>query len=78
MHANISIYTINENSIRIVGVQNGAAKVRVYSMLGKQLHTTSFQGNGMNDVDLPKVAKGVYLIQLETEIGILNKKIIIE
>ena len=78
MHANISIYTINENSIRIVGVQNGAAKVRVYSVLGKQVHTTSFQGNGMNDVDLPKVAKGVYLIQLETEIGILNKKIIIE
>tara|TARA_B110000908_G_C10252465_1_gene452985 strand:- start:430 stop:2868 length:2439 start_codon:yes stop_codon:yes gene_type:complete len=78
MHANISIYTISENSIRIVGVQSGSVKVRVYSVLGKQMHATSFQGNGMNDVDLPKVAKGVYLIQLETEIGVLNKKVIIE
>ena len=78
MHANISIYTISENSIRIVGVQSGSVKVRVYSVLGKQMHATSFQGNGMNDVDLPKVAKGVYLIRLETEIGVLNKKIFIE
>jgi len=75
---NISIYTVNENSIRIVGLQSGAAKVRIYSVQGKQVHASSFQGNGMNDVDLPKVAKGMYLIQLETEIGILNKKIFIE
>ena len=78
VHANISLYMTNNNTLRIVGVQNGAAKVRVYNMLGKQVHTTSFQGNGMNEVLLPKVAKGVYLIQLETEIGVLNKKIFIE
>jgi hypothetical protein len=78
MTANIGLYMTNNNTLRIFGVQSGAVKVRVYSMLGKQVHTTSFQGNEMNEVLLPKVAKGVYLIQLETEIGILNKKIFIE
>jgi hypothetical protein len=68
----------NNNTLRIVGVQNGAAQVKVYSMVGKQVQVTSFQGNGMNEVLLPKMAKGVYLIQLETAAGMLNKKVIIE
>jgi hypothetical protein len=78
MTANISLYITNNNTLRVVGVQNVAAQVKVYSMLGKQVQVTSFRGNGMNEVLLPKVAKGVYLIQLETEAGTLHKKIIIE
>ena len=76
--ANISLYMINSNTLRVVGAQSEVAQIKVHSMLGKQVYETSFQGNGMNDVDLPKVAKGLYLIQLETARGVLNKKIFIE
>ena len=78
MTENISIYMTNNNTLRVIGVQNVVAQVKVYSMLGKQVQVTSFQGNGINEVLLPKVAKGVYIIQLETRAGTLHKKVIIE
>ena len=74
---NISIYTFN-NDLRIVGVQNGTAQVRMYNILGKQVMTTSFEGTGTDDITLPNLRTGVYIIQLETETGKLNKKVIIE
>lgn len=75
---NISIYTSGENNLRIVGIQNGNANVAVYTILGKQILTTNFTGNGVNDVALPNVRTGIYLVQLKTETGTLNKKVIIE
>jgi hypothetical protein len=76
--SNISIYKSDENNIRIVGVQNGNAQVSIYSILGKQVLNTTFEGNGVNDVTLPSLRTGVYIIQLATETGKLNKKVIIE
>tara|TARA_R110002072_G_scaffold85317_14_gene193455 strand:+ start:11158 stop:13296 length:2139 start_codon:yes stop_codon:yes gene_type:complete len=75
---NISIYTSNNNNLRIVGVQSGNAQVKIYNILGKQVLSTSFEGTGVNDISLPNVRAGVYIIQLETENGTLNKKVIIE
>tara|TARA_R110001632_G_scaffold66891_4_gene157366 strand:- start:29350 stop:31515 length:2166 start_codon:yes stop_codon:yes gene_type:complete len=75
---NISIYTSNNNNIRIVGVQSGNAQVKIYNILGKQVLNSSFEGSGVNDITLPNVRAGVYIIQLETENGTLNKKVIIE
>ncbi|MDA9316812.1 T9SS type A sorting domain-containing protein [Polaribacter sp.] len=74
----ISVYTFNKNQLKVVGVHHGAAKVTVYNMLGKQIYTTPFQGNGANEFSLPIVATAVYLIELETANGTLNKKVIIE
>jgi hypothetical protein len=75
---NISIYTSSNNNLRIVGVQSGKAQVKIYNILGKQVLSTSFQGTGVNDITLQNVRTGVYIIQLETENGTLNKKVIIE
>ena len=75
---NISIYTSNNNNLRIVGVQSGNAQVKIYNILGKQVSNASFEGRGVNDISLPNVRAGVYIIQLETESGTLNKKVIIE
>jgi hypothetical protein len=75
---NISIYTSSNNNLRIVGVQNETAEIKLYNLLGKQILTTSFQGNGVNDISIPNLRTGIYIIQLETETGKLNKKVIIE
>ncbi len=74
----LSVYTSDSNNLRIVGIQNGSAKVNMYNILGKQVLTTSFQGNGLNNVPLPKLRAGIYIVQLETENGKLNTKLIIE
>jgi hypothetical protein len=75
---NISIYTSSNNNLRIVGVQNGNTQVKIHNILGKQVLSTSFQGNGVNNITIPKVQSGVYIVQLETETVTLNKKVIIE
>ena len=78
LNNNISIYTSSRDNIRIVGVQNGTTKVRLYNVLGKQLLNTSFEGNGVNNIALPNFNRGAYIVQLETESGIVNRKIILE
>lgn len=75
---NISMYTSSANNLRIVGVQNRNADVKIYNILGSQVLRSSFQGNGVNDITLPNLKTGVYIIQLKTEAGKLNKKVIIE
>ncbi len=75
---NISIYTAGKNTLRIVGIQNGATRLDIYNSIGKQVLKTSFTGNGMNDIFLPNLKSGVYIIQIETKTSKLNKKIVIE
>ena len=51
----------------------------MYDILGKQLINTSFEGNGMNDIVLPKNISdgGVYIVHLVTDTKIITKKIMI-
>lgn len=75
---NISIYKANESTLRIVGLQQGKASFKLYNVLGKQIITSSFEANGVKDITLPNLSKGVYIVQLETASGNLNKKIVLE
>jgi len=75
---NISIYTSSNDNLRIAGVQNGTATVRLYNILGKEMLKTSFEGNGVNDINLNTIPMGIYIVKLTTENGVLNRKIIIQ
>ena len=75
---NISIYTSSNENLRIVGVQNGTATVQLYNILGKEMLKTSFEGNGVNDINLNTIPMGIYIVKLTTENGVLNRKIIIQ
>jgi hypothetical protein len=73
----ISIHKTNNSNLRIEGLKRGKAVVRLYNLLGKQIMTNSFTAvNDVENIALPIVAKGVYIVQLETENGSLNKKIV--
>ncbi|PQB07896.1 hypothetical protein BST83_12605 [Polaribacter filamentus] len=74
---NVSVFTVH-NSLRIVGLQQGKASVKLFNLLGKQVLNSAFESNGMQDISLPRLAKGIYIVQLETVEGTLNKKIILE
>ena len=75
---NISVYKSDESTLRIVGLQQGKTGVKLFNTLGKQIMNVSFISNGIKDISLPKLSSGVYIVQLETEKGKLNKKIILE
>jgi uncharacterized membrane protein len=74
----ISIYKTDQSTLRIVGIPNGIANLALYDILGKKLVTTSFEANGMNDISLPTIKTGVYLVRVQTEKGKINKKIVLE
>jgi hypothetical protein len=74
---NVSIFKVH-NSLRIIGLKQGKASVKLFNVLGKQVLNSAFESNGMKDISLPRLAKGIYIVQLETSEGKLNKKIILE
>lgn len=74
----ISIYKTDNTTLKIVGLSQGKANVKLFNILGKQMMHTSFTSKGVSELTLPKLATGVYIVQLETEAGKLNKKIILE
>ena len=75
---NVSVYTTDKTTLRVVGLSQGKASVKLYNMLGKQVFATSFNSVGVKDMNLPTLATGIYVVQLETESGKLNKKITLE
>lgn len=74
----VSIYKTNNSNLRIVGLSNGTSSIKLFNILGKQMMNSTFKSSGSDNVALPKLTTGVYIVQLETENGKLNKKIILE
>lgn len=74
----INIYKTNQSTLRIAGLHQGKATIKLFNILGKQVLNTYFTSNGVSDVNLPSLAKGIYIVQLSTENGMLNKKITLE
>ena len=75
---NVSIYKTNKSTLRIVGVSQGKSTFKLFNTLGKQVMNSTFNSNGVSEISLPKLATGVYIIQLENGAGKLNKKIVLE
>ncbi len=75
---NLSIYTPNNTTLRVAGLSQGKASLKLFNILGKQVMQTSFTSTGVKDIALPKLATGMYIVQLETATGKLNKKIVLE
>ena len=74
---NVSMYVVDSN-LTITGVHTANASVRVYDLVGKEVVNTSFEGTGLNKIELPVLTTGVYVVQLETQTEAVNKKIIIK
>jgi hypothetical protein len=75
---NLSIYSSNRETLRVVGVQNGTANLQIFSLLGKEILRSSFEGSGVNDIALPNLTRGVYIAKITTEHRTTNRKIILE
>ena len=70
----VKIFTAN-NSLNIVGLPQGTANVKLFNILGKQIMQTSVTELTAKNIILPNLSTGIYIVQLETDAGKLNKKI---
>jgi hypothetical protein len=75
---NVVIFISKRDKLHVFGVENlTAAKVQLFGISGKEIFTTSFVGQGINEIHLPNLSDGIYIVKLITLNGITNKKIII-
>lgn len=72
----INIYSTTENVLTITGLQ-GNANVRLFSIDGKEVLSTKIQSTGFSEIALPRLAKGIYIVNLDDQAIQLTKKIII-
>lgn len=75
---NINIYKTNDSNLRIKGLQNGEASLKIFNILGKLVLQRSFIARDINDITLTNFKAGVYIIQLRNNGQKLNKKIVME
>ncbi|CAM1352521.1 T9SS type A sorting domain-containing protein [Tenacibaculum insulae] len=74
----VSIYKSINNSLTITGLYADNASLNIFSVLGSKIFSSQFKSTGSKTIQLPKTAKGIYIIELTTELGKINKKIILE
>ena len=76
---NISIYSTDQRMIHIVGLENTKASLELYNLIGKQVLKESFTSQATTkEIVIPEsIPSGIYIVQLITEQGKLNKKIVI-
>ncbi|QOD62337.1 T9SS type A sorting domain-containing protein [Polaribacter haliotis] len=75
---NVRIYKSGLSTLKIVGLQEGKSTIKLFNIIGKKVMQSSFDYNGTQEIALPKLAKGIYIVQLTSKAGKLNKKIILE
>ena len=74
----ISIFKVNENTLRVTGFENEKVSFTMYSVLGKKMFTSNFEGTNSNDITLDNLATGIYIIDLSTSTKKVSKKILID
>ena len=75
----IQINQTSNKKLKISGLQNKIATLKIFSILGKEIKKISFEGSSTINIDLTNsLASGVYLLNLKTETSEINKKIIIQ
>ncbi|WP_334055685.1 lamin tail domain-containing protein [Polaribacter sp. P097] len=74
----IRIYQTSNSNLMIAGLPQGKSTFKLFNLLGKEILNNSFSSSGNKEIVLPNLASGIYIVQLETESGKLNKKITLE
>ncbi|MFZ3575798.1 collagenase [Tenacibaculum finnmarkense] len=73
----LTVYKSSKSALTVSGLQAKKASVIIYSIQGKQVFSTDIISKNTATVTLPKVAAGVYLVKIISELGTINKKIVL-
>ncbi|WP_288955566.1 T9SS type A sorting domain-containing protein [uncultured Polaribacter sp.] len=75
---NISIYQLNENTIKIEGLTSQETIFKLYDILGKEVLRTNFNANNTKEISIKSLKKGIYFAEITTDKGKTNKKILLK
>jgi hypothetical protein len=74
----VSIYKTSNSNLRLLGLSQGEATIKLFNILGAEVMQSSFTAKNVQDVSLPKLSTGIYIVQIENGTNKINKKIILE
>ncbi|SDT96658.1 Por secretion system C-terminal sorting domain-containing protein [Polaribacter sp. Hel1_33_78] len=74
----VSVFASNNANLKVIGLPRKSTSLKLFNLLGKQVFNTTFISIGSDNISLPKLSKGVYIVQIASENRNLNKKIILE
>ena len=79
IHLNtISIYKKNSSTIRIVGLGESTTNFKLFNVLGVLVKNITFTADRVLDIGIPRLPAGIYIVQLENEYGMVNKKLFLD
>lgn len=75
----VDIFKTSSNSLKIEGLDAKKASLKMYNILGSEVLSKSFDASVSKEIVLGNtISKGIYIVKLETNKGILTKKILME
>jgi hypothetical protein len=74
----VTILKLNNNTLRIIGLQHEKGMLKIYNVLGKEVFKVNIEGKQTTDIQLTNLKPALYIIALTTGKGKITKKIIIE
>lgn len=72
----VHLYLNQQNNLKVHGVNDQQARIKIYTILGKEIYHTSFRGSRVNEIALPNMKDGLYIIHLLMNEGRVIKKVI--
>lgn len=69
-------FYVYQSTLKVLGVTEDNAQVRIYNILGQDVFNTSFDGDGNNEINLPHMKAGLYIIHVITKRGRVVKKVL--
>ncbi|WP_282072600.1 T9SS type A sorting domain-containing protein [Polaribacter atrinae] len=73
---NNAVVYVSEKTLHIQGIKEGNSKVKMFDLSGKTVLSTSIEGP--KEIALSNLSTGVYLVHVESTLGRLVKKVIID
>jgi hypothetical protein len=75
----IKIYTTTAHNLRITGLKGENPRLKLYTILGKQLLNTKLDAKKLINVKIPiQIKQGIYIINLKTSSGNINRKLVLK
>lgn len=74
----VSVYKVNSTTLKVSGLQDEKANFSLYTVLGKEIINQHLSVNEPSEITLPRLVKGVYMVQVTSALGTFYKKIILD
>lgn len=73
----IKVYKTDNNTLRVAGFNHvEKATLKLLAITGKEVFAKQFTTKNINDMTIPAIANGIYIVQITSEKNIITKKII--